>query len=190
MESNAPPLKAKSEMNDPYPNSQVVGQSILAIVGGMEVVQARALRILEENGIAPLKADVWYPMSSLLNSFQLIFEKIGPSTVRAIGRKIPDNARFPANVDSLEKGLRSIDVAYHLNHRGSDKIGDYRYEQIDRRSARMVCDNPYPCDLDLGLIEAVCDRFRPKDALWVRIEHDPKSCRRRGDASCTYLITW
>lgn len=184
------PPKAESAMSDPFTNSQVVGQSILAIVGGMEVVQSRALRILAENGIAPLKADVWYPMSALLNSFRLIFEKIGPSTVRAIGRKIPENAHFPSDMDTLEKGLRSIDVAYHMNHRGSDQIGGYHYEQTDRRSAKMVCDNPYPCDLDLGLIEAICDRFRPKDALWVRIEHDPKSCRRRGDSSCTYIIAW
>jgi hypothetical protein len=156
----------------------------------MEVVQARALRILAENGIAPLNPDVWYPMSALLNSFRLIFEKIGPSTVRAIGRKIPENAQFPTDMDSLEKGLRSIDVAYHMNHRGSDPIGGYHYGKADRRSVTMVCDNPYPCDLDLGLIEAICDRFRPKDALWIRIEHDPKTCRRRGDSSCTYVIAW
>jgi hypothetical protein len=156
----------------------------------MEVVQARALRILAENGIAPLNPDGWYPMSALLNSFRLIFEKIGPSTVRAIGRKIPENAQFPTDMDSLEKGLRSIDVAYHMNHRGPDPIGGYHYGQADRRSVTMFCDNPYPCDLDLGLIEAICDRFRPKDALWIRIEHDPKTCRRRGDASCTYVIAW
>ncbi|MFL5350876.1 MAG: hypothetical protein ACJ8AT_39415 [Hyalangium sp.] len=177
-------------MTNSFPNSEVVGQAILSIVGGMEVVQSRALRILAENGITPLKPDQWYSLNNLLNAFKLIFEKIGPSTVRAIGRKIPEHAQFPPDVDNLEKGLRSIDVAYHMAHRGSDPIGGYHYEQTDRRSAKMRCDNPYPCDLDLGLVEAICDRYRPKDSLWVRIEHDPRSCRRRGDASCTYLITW
>ena len=43
----------ESGTTDPYANSQVVGQSILAIVGGMEVVQARALRILAEFGSLP-----------------------------------------------------------------------------------------------------------------------------------------
>ncbi|MDY7227777.1 hypothetical protein [Hyalangium rubrum] len=177
-------------MSDPYPNCQVNGQAVLSIVGGMEVVQARALRILAENGISPLKPEGWYPLTHVLNSFKLIFEKIGPSTVRAIGRKTPDTARFPPDIDSLEKGLRAIDVAYHMAHRGSEQIGGYHFEPRDRRSAKMMCDNPYPCDFDLGMVEAICDRFRPKDALWVRIEHDPKSCRRRGDTSCTYLITW
>jgi hypothetical protein len=173
-----------------YANAEVTGHSILAIVGAMEVVQARALRILAENGIAPLKAESWYPVPALLNSLRLIFEKIGPSTVRAIGRKIPENARFPPDLDTIEKALRSIDVAYQMNHRSGTDLGGYTYEQVDRRRARMICANPYPCDLDLGLIEALCDRCRPKDALWVRIEHDPRGCRRRGDASCTYIIDW
>jgi hypothetical protein len=176
------------ESSAPFANAQVHGQSVFVIVGGMEVVQARALRILAENGIAPLRPDQWYPLANVLNAFKLIFEKIGPSTVRAIGRKIPETSRFPPDIDSLEKGLRSINVAYQMAHK--PPIGGYHYEGLDRRTAKMVCDNPYPCDLDLGLVEAICDRFRPKDALWVRIEHDPKSCRRRGDTSCTYLITW
>ena len=195
MERKPQPPTGESAMSNPLPptsptftNVQVHGQSIFVIVSGMEVVQARALRILAENGIAPLRPDQWYPLPNVLNAFKLIFEKIGPSTVRAIGRKVPETARFPPDIDSLEKGLRSIDVAYQMAHK--PPLSGYHYEAVDRRTAKMVCDNPYPCDLDLGLVEAICDRFRPKDALWVRIEHDPKSCRRRGDTSCTYHITW
>jgi len=195
MERKTQPPSGESAMSDPLPDNwaslptaQVHGQSVFVIVGGMEVVQARALRILAENGIAPLRPDQWYPLANVLNAFKLIFEKIGPSTVRAIGRKVPETARFPPDIDSLEKGLRSVQVAYQMEHK--PPVGGYHYVAVDRRSAKMVCDNPYPCDLDLGLVEAICDRFRPKDALWVRIEHDPKTCRRRGDTSCTYLITW
>ncbi|NOK05842.1 MULTISPECIES: hypothetical protein [Myxococcus] len=183
--ATAPTLQPMS-----FQGIEVIGQSILAIVNGMELAQSRALRILGENGIAPLKADAWYPMPALLKSFQLVFDKIGPSTVRTIGRKIPDSAHFPPDIDTLEKGLRAVDMAYRMNHRGKGTIGGYRFEPVDKRNARMVCDNPYPCDLDLGLIEAIGDRFRPKDSLWVRIEHEAKSCRRRGDSACTYSINW
>lgn len=186
----ATPVTAVSLRPESFQGVEVTGQSILAIVNGMELAQSRALRILAENGISPLKTDVWYPMPALLKSFQLIFEKIGPSTVRTIGRKIPDSAHFPPDIDTLEKGLRSIDLAYRMNHRGRGAIGGYRFELVDKRSARMACDNPYPCDLDVGLIEAIGDRFRPKDSLWVRIEHAPKGCRRRGDGACTYTINW
>ena len=43
----------ESGTTDPYANSQVIGQSILAIVNGMELVQSRALKILAEYGICP-----------------------------------------------------------------------------------------------------------------------------------------
>ncbi|QSQ12660.1 hypothetical protein [Myxococcus landrumensis] len=169
---------------------EVIGQSILSIVNGMELAQARALRILAENGISPLEAKSWYPMPALLKSFSLVFEKIGPSTVRTIGRKIPENAQFPPDIDTLEKVLRAVDPTYRMNHRGKGHIGGYHFEGVDKRNAKMRCDNPYPCDLDYGLLEAITDRFRPKDSLWVRIEHDPKSCRRRGDTACVYTISW
>jgi len=190
MELKTPVVMTPTLQPSAFQGVEVIGSPILAIVNGMELAQSRALRILAENGISPLKPDAWYPMPALLKSFQLVFEKIGPSTVRTIGRKIPDSAQFPPDIDTLEKGLRAIDMAYRMNHRGKGAIGGYRFEPVDKRNARLVCDNPYPCDLDLGLIESIGDKFRPKDSLWVRIEHDAKSCRRRGDGSCTYAVNW
>ncbi|MCK8500687.1 hypothetical protein [Myxococcus fulvus] len=190
MELKTPSVHPSPPAFASYQGIEVIGQSILAIVNGMELAQARALRILAENGITPLEAKTWYPMSALLKSFSLVFDKIGPSTVRTIGRKIPDSAHFPPDIDTLEKGLRAVNLAYGMNHRGKGNIGGYHFEPVDKRNARMRCDNPYPCDLDYGLLEAITDKFRPKDSLWVRIEHDPRSCRRRGDGACTYNISW
>ncbi len=170
--------------------NEVLGNAILAILNGMEFSQSRALKILAENGINSVKGDVWYPMLGVLQSFHRVFEKVGPSTVRAIGRKIPENAQMPPAIDSLEKALRSVDVAYRMNHRGPGAIGGYLYQDVGPRHARLVCDNPYPCDMDLGLIESFADKFRPKDSIRVRIEHDTRSCRLRGDGACTYDVTW
>ena len=184
-----PPRATSSQ--DPYSHIEVLGQAVRSIVQGMDVVQARALRMLADNGISPLQPDAWYPLSAVLASFQRIFEQIGPVTVRAIGRKIPDSAPFPPAIDSLEKALRSLDVAYRMNHRGSGPLGAYRYEPgTAPRSARVVCDTPYPCDMDLGLIDALVDRFRPSDALWVRLEHAPGNCRKRGGRDCAYHLSW
>jgi len=174
----------------PYAQVEVLGGVVLALVNGMDVVKARALRMLAERGISPLRPDGWYPMSAFLDSLQSIFEQIGPSTVRAIGRKLPDSAQLPAGIDSLERALRSLDTAYRLNHRGSGPIGGYRYEPQERRGGRLVSDTPYPCELDMGLLEAFADRYRPHDALWVRIDHETGSCRRRDDLACTYHLSW
>jgi hypothetical protein len=186
MQSQAP-----RTLKDALSRMEVSGQAVMSIVQGMDVVQARALRMLADNGISPLKPDAWYALPAVLASFQRIFEQIGPVTVRAIGRKIPDSAPFPQDIDSLEKALCSLDAAYRMNHRGPGPIGAYRCESGPApRSARVVSDTPYPCDMDMGLVEAMADRFRPTDALWMRLEHAPGACRKRGDAACTYHLSW
>jgi len=168
--------------------AQVLGQSVLAIVGGMENNRVRALQLLAEQGLSPLEATRWYPQQPVLDVFRAIFERIGPSTVRAIGRKVPEWALFP-KVASIEDALRGIEVAYQMNHRHGE-IGHYRYEPTGLRSGRVVCENPYPCDFDQGLVEAVAERARPLHSLRVRVEHAPGSCRQRGDDVCIYTVRW
>ena len=170
------------------PTAEVLGQSVLAIVGGMENNRARALQLLEEQGLSPLEPGRWYPQQPVLDVFRAIFERIGPSTVRAIGRKVPDWAIFPRAV-SIEDALRGIEVAYQANHRHGD-IGHYRFESTGLRSGQVVCENPYPCDFDRGLIEAVAERARPAHSLRVRVEHAPDGCRRQGETACTYAVSW
>ncbi|MGZ3458356.1 MAG: hypothetical protein ACXU86_07590 [Archangium sp.] len=175
------------------PHVEVLGQSIMAMIGGMELLKARALRILADNGIPKLEPQGWYPMRNAITAIQSIEEKIGPVTMRAVGRKIPEHAKFPPDIRTLEDALRSLDMAYQMNHRGqkAGDIGGYRFEpSATKRGGRMVCDNPYPCNFDHGIIEALCERFRPKDAMWIRVEHSPQGCRQKGNGDCSYLITW
>lgn len=178
------------EAGGPPQGNEVLGTAILSIINGMEFSQSRALKILSENGITTIQGDVWYPMTGVLRAFSRVFEKVGPSTVRAIGRKVPENAQMPPDIDSLEKALRSLDLAYQMNHRGPSARGGYHCQPVGARHVRMVCDNPYPCDMDLGILDAFADKFRPKDSVRVRIEHDTRTCRLRGDGACTYDITW
>lgn len=182
-----PPAHATQEL---YPHMEVLGRSVMCTVSALEMVRERATRMLAEKGLSPLRPDRWFPLDPLLQVLQDIQEQIGPSTVRSIGRKLPEMASFPADPGTLEEGLRAIDVAYRKEHRGTGNIGAYRFELVGRRAGQLVSDTPYPCDLDLGIIEAISDRCRPRDALWVRIDHDPATCRRRGDLACTYHIRW
>jgi hypothetical protein len=174
------------------PEVEVLGQSIMAMIGGMELLKARALKILADNGIPKLEPQGWYPMSNAVIAIRSIEEKIGPVTMRAVGRKIPEHAKFPPDIRTLEDALRSLDTAYQMNHRKQvgRSIGGYRFESAGARGGRMICDNPYPCNFDHGIIEALCERFRPKDAIWVRVEHDPQGCRHKGDDACAYNISW
>lgn len=173
-----------------FQGKEVLGNCILSIVDAMAFSRSRALKILAENGITSVHGEQWYPLPAVLKACRHIFEKVGPSTVKMMGRRIPENASFPPNIDSLEKALGTLDVAYRMNHRGGGFLGGYHFQPAGDRHMRLVCDNPYPCDMDLGILEGFADKFRPKDSVRVRIEHDPRTCRNRGDTACTYDITW
>lgn len=171
------------------PGVEVNGETVLAVVDGMGAYTKTAYRILEDNGIVDPKPGRWYPQQSWLDAFREIAEKVGPNTVHRIGVKIPNNAIFPPSIDSLVKALASIDVAYHLNHRGGE-IGRYRFRLEARRSATIHCENPYPCDFDRGIIEAVASKFRPPGTI-VTTEHEPTPrCRKEGGRTCVYRVRW
>jgi hypothetical protein len=103
---------------------------------------------------------------------------------------MPDHAPFPSPLLSIEAALRAIDVAYKASHRGPGGIGGYTYTPQGSRVGRMVCDNPYPCHLDEGIIEAMAERFRPRDSFFVHLTHEPQQCRERGGTQCTYIVRW
>jgi len=169
---------------------EVNGETISSVLDGMGAFRTLALKILSESGIPHPQAGKWYPQQAWLDAFKVIAETVGEATLYAIGRKIPENAQFPPGIDTLEKALASIDVAYHMNHRGGE-IGHYYYERTGERSAKMVCSNPYPCDFDRGIIVAMAKKFRPADALIIKVRHDDLApCRKKGADSCTYIIEW
>jgi hypothetical protein len=173
----------------PWSNFEVKGQAVMAIVAAMSLIQSQALKILADRGITPLEKDRWYPVDRALEVFKIIQTEIGPTTVKAVGRKMPEVAEFPP-ISSIEEGFRSIDVAYRMNHRGLGNIGGYVYKSLGERKGQIVCNVPYPCALDEGILEAIGERFKPKGSLWVRVEHAPGSCRKHGGDSCTYNLSW
>lgn len=169
---------------------EVNGETVLAIVDGMGRFNRRAAQVLASHGIEDPQPGQWYSQQRWLDAFQFIAEEAGPATLFRIGLKIPEHARFPPEIDSVEKALRSIDVAYHMNHRGGE-IGCYRFEPIGENSARMICENPYPCDFDCGIIEGIARKYasgRPSD---VFVRHDDSGCcRKQGDDRCVYEVSW
>jgi hypothetical protein len=169
------------------PDVEVNGQTVRAIVEGLKPFEMLALRILSTYGIVDPRPDQWYPQQAWLDAFKHISAKIGASLYK-IGQQIPENAEFPPDIDTVEKALASIDVAYYMNHRGGE-IGTYGCEKVDEQRIKMVCRNPYPCDFDRGIITAMAVRFAPNNNVKV-IHDDSLPCRKKGDDSCTYWVTW
>ncbi len=187
---------------------EVNGTTVNAIVDGLGRYKSLAKKYLlgvgigiEENGELKIEKEGWYSHDSWLKSFEEIAKEIGDATLQIIGMKIPENAIFPSGVKDIDSAIKSIDIAYHLNHRKNGKvlfdintgkmeegIGHYGYEKIENRNMIISeCMNPYPCAFDFGIIMAMARKFEIK----ANIAHDDsKPCRKNGADSCTYIITW
>ena len=184
-------------------SAEVNGETVNSIVDGMGSYKAKAVEILSKNGITDPKPGLWYSQQSWLNAFKEISTVLGPNTLYSIGLKIPENAKFPPQIDSIEKALSAIDLAFHMNHRIDGKvlfdpqtgtihegIGHYTYAKLSEKEAKMTCPNSYPCDFDRGIIEGMAKKFKPAGSF-VQVQHnDAAPCRKKGGESCEYKIKW
>jgi hypothetical protein len=190
------------------PGVEVFGANVSAFVDAFQLFPSVILKTLVKHGIGTMagkNVDIdrtrWYPQEGWLAAWQEIATGIGPRACYQIGRQVPRHAVFPPTVTDIVAAIASIDVAYHMNHRKNGKsmfdpatgqktkgIGTYGFEPVrGERRIKSVCENPYPCDFDRGLLTEVATRFEPG----ARVSHDDKApCRSKSGSSCTYYVTW
>ncbi|NDJ75785.1 MAG: hypothetical protein GYB65_05970 [Chloroflexi bacterium] len=166
------------------PNVEVSGRVLKAWIAGTE---HKVIPYLEAHEIFHVQPEAWYPKQPALNALR----KFGQvSSLFNAGLMIPQHAEFPPNIDDLETAVNLLDQAYHMNHR-SGEIGHYIVKAINERSIVMVCENPYPCEFDFGLLHVLAQRFKPEGVEKIEVNHDPdEPCRKTGGDSCTYHIVW
>ena len=170
-------------------NVDVNGETVLTTVKSFpEYMRNLAMKILKDNGIEDPQPGEWYSQKAWLDSFRYIAEKYGTNTLFEIGKAIPANAKFPPEVNNIEKALSAIDIAYHMNHRNGD-IGYYKLISHDKanRTLIMQCKNPYPCDFDRGIITTMGRKFEP--ATKVEVDTSKKS-RKDGADDSWYIVTY
>lgn len=147
----------------------------------------------------------WNDLQSLLDAMKEIADSVGEMNLFLIGKEVVDGAAFPP-MDGLESALRSIDVAYHMNHRKNKKemfdpntgsmtegIGHYVVTKFDAdgKKAEMECHTPYPSKFEEGLILQIVRKFKPSGSLIPKVElDDTKETRRNGGDKCTFKISW
>jgi hypothetical protein len=188
---------------------EVNGQTVWAIVDGFRAFSMMASEFLlaekigekGQNGVAVVRPDAWYSQEAWLRVFKKIGTSVGEAVLFQIGLSIPRNAKFPPWVIDVHSAVKSIDIAYHMNHRKQGKemfdpadgtmlegIGHYGYEgAADGRHIISVCKNPYPCSFDRGIITTMAQKFAPIAQV---VHDDSKPCRRKGADNCTYIVTW
>ena len=183
-------------------NIEVNGSTILSVVKGAGVFEASARKYLAKYGLDKVtdSADSWYPQQAWLDTFREIQTAVGPRTMFLIGKKIPESAVFPPQIKTVTDALAAIDVAYHMNHRKNGKplfdgatgkmtegIGHYVFKKTDDSSGVVDCQNPYPCQFDMGIVAAMAERFSPGSV----VTHPADApCRDRGAKSCAFTVKW
>jgi hypothetical protein len=190
------------------PGIEVNGICVESIVDAFKLFPSVALKRLLDHGIGTLRGKEifvdrqgWYPLENWLAAYDSIANTVGPRALAQIGGHIPKHAAFPPGINDIYSALGSVDVAYHMNHRKKGKvmfdpatgqkttgIGSYGYQATEReRKITSVCDNLYPCDFDKGLMAGFAQRFERN----ARLTHDERAgCRKSGNDSCTYVVTW
>ena len=171
------------------PDVEVNGETVMSTVNSFpDFMKNVAMNILNQNGIINPEPGMWYSQQAWLNSFKEISDKFGSNTLFQIGKAIPANAKFPPEIDNIEKALGSIDIAYHMNHRNGD-IGYYKLVSHNKNAKKLImqCRNPYPCDFDRGIITAMARKFQNG----VEVELDSgKPSRKDGADESWYVITY
>ncbi len=174
----------------PVPPAEVWGGALLGAAEGLAATGVPwhgVLQLLEEAGLGPPRAEVWVPLAANLAFHAAVERDHGREALRAMGRVVPDTARFAPDMDTLDRALRVLEVAYQVNHRGKG-IGGYYCTFHRPKHAEVVCENPYSCDLDLGILERLAEQYGGSGA---QVSHRPgATCRRLGAKACVFDLRW
>lgn len=166
--------------------AEVNGRSVRSIVEGVgqfsSAYEERALEILDNHGLPEPEEGEWYSMQAYLDAFAELADTVGPKTVTKIGSEIPYLVDWPPGVETVEEAMGSLDDVYQMNHRGGE-IGYYDFEMTGDSGGVMECKNPYPAELDEGLLKAVAEKFS-EECAFVRVEQTSEGTTR------TYQISW
>lgn len=172
------------------PSVEVLGDVVLSVVHAMGAFKGLALQILDRHGISEPQQHLWYPQQAWLDAFATLAEEVGPSTVSQIGRQIPRQANYRPGLHSVDAVLLELDEAYKSTHRGGE-AGSYSFRPTGLRSGFVICQTPYPCDFERGLLSALATRFASCESL-VDLQHEapPGQCKKHGHTSCDYHLRW
>jgi hypothetical protein len=191
------------------PGIEVGGASLQAFVDGLSKYPSVAMKYLTQFGlvqgdagkVGQIDSEAWYSQDVWLAAYEGIAKEVGFNALYAIGTAIVEATQLPKDVADIRAALMSLDIVYHLNHRKNGQIlfkldtgealpgiGNYECHVLaHEKCIVMVCDNPYPCDFDRGLVTGLASRFQPQSST----RHDDDApCRKKGAESCTYVVRW
>ncbi|WP_394849902.1 serine/threonine protein kinase [Pendulispora brunnea] len=170
----------------------------------------KARRIYADHGLGRfteqglvLNPGPWWPVVPYARALHEIAAVDGSTKTfelqKLIYRHVSSRKGDPGGED-IHTAFAMADARFHASHRKGGQpmydptsgrmlegIGHIRYHgEPGENFIALECDNWVPCDMQRGAQFFIARRYEPH----ALVEHASGSCRKRGDASCTYHITW
>ena len=132
------------------------------------------------NNMGEIYIDKFY----LMDEYIKILDRIDEQLLKKMGITTTTYAKWPLEINNVGDALKSINEAYKMNHKSGYTIGKYDFQKIADKKYQIICDTPYPCPYDFGVVIGVAQKFSEH----VKIIHTEGLCRKHGDLSCTYEV--
>ena len=205
-----PEVRTRARLVPFEPDIEVYGPLIRAVVSAFGPFEAVAARFVAQFPISAddawrspagdTAAECWVSKAQWLAAFDEIIAEVGGGVLFNTGLNVPTTAREWPQAGDIASALAMLDVVYHANHRRagrvmwdaatgemSEGIGHYRVSaEPGAKRIMVLCDNPYPCELDHGIITALARQYEAT----ARVEHAPLGCRIIGGRACVYAVSW
>lgn len=113
----------------------------------------------ENDGLLNANPNGWYLLRDFKNIFLSVKESMGENVFVDIGKNVPTNCIFPEEINSFEKGILSLNIAYKTNHLFNIE-GYYEVFFTERNELFVICNTPfYPYLFNLGIISGLGEKF-------------------------------
>lgn len=164
---------------------QYSGAALSSFIMGLAHSEALVQRILDQHRLSQIDPNTWYDLNVARSIYMMVAEQVGSRSLKAIGQKMIEAAPFPPELNDVRSVLNALDSAYQMNVRGPN-IGKILCEIEGDREATVTFGTPFPCSLNIGIIQGCCEKFGARPL----IEHAPGGCMDRGAKACSYRVGW
>lgn len=172
------------------PNTEVIGQNLLAFVQNMQ--SSEIMPVLEEHGLTNIDPNTWYPLQQWLDVLTALSDRSGAMfNFVAIGAAIAQTAFLPPEVERLtfEQVMFGINDYYQMQHRNGD-AGSITVEKAGDKHLVLSVEVPYPDDLEYGTAYGFARRFLPPRSDFT-VKYDGQTSKREDGGAATLIhITW